>query len=92
METPTPSGPDCFDRLIAQLRTEGHDEAAERLHFVRHQLVCTTGTELWGELGLALREFTRTRPKLSRDLRRLVRECRCEVGRVWPGLRWWWAR
>lgn len=75
---------DVFNRLIEQLRAEGYLEAAERLHFVRYEAVCTTGTELMGELGLAIRDFTRTRPKMSPELRRRVKAARQRVRRVWP--------
>ncbi|MEN6304939.1 MAG: hypothetical protein ABFD96_19565 [Armatimonadia bacterium] len=74
MSTPPPS-PAPFDDLITQARAEGHTDLADRLDDLLHHTAWTTGTELLGELGLAIRTFQRTRPRLSPGLRQLVRDC-----------------
>ncbi|MEN6548308.1 MAG: hypothetical protein ABFE07_19885 [Armatimonadia bacterium] len=64
-----------FDDLIAQARAEGHTAFADRLDDLLHHTAWTTGSELLGELGLAIRKFQRTRPRLSPGLRQLLRDC-----------------
>jgi hypothetical protein len=86
-DSSTQIGGDPFEALIRQLRVEGYAEAADQLDTILHHTAWTTGTELLGELGIALRDFTRTRPKAGTELRRCLRTCRRVVRRAWPGLR-----
>jgi len=72
----------CFRRLIQQLRGEHFDEAAERLDDLLHHTAWTTGDELIGELGLAIRDFQRTRPRLTTGLRASLKECKKMVRHV----------
>jgi len=79
---------DCFSRLIQQLRDEHFEEAAERLDVVLNRMAWTTGTELIGELGLAIRDFERTKPQVTSSLRASLKECKKVVRHVWPLLFW----
>ncbi len=54
-------GYDCFRQLIQGLRDEGFEKAAGRLDYLLNRVAWTTGSELLGELGLAIRDFERTR-------------------------------
>jgi hypothetical protein len=80
-------GERCFEDLITRLRADGHGAMADRFDDLLHRTAWTTGSELLGELGLALRDFRRSRPTMSHPLQQLVRTCARRVGRVWPGLR-----
>lgn len=75
MDSAQRTNQDYFEELLVQLRTEGHTQAAEQLDSVLHHTAYTTGSELLGEVGRALRAFERTRPALSRPLRHLLRTC-----------------
>ena len=50
-------------------------EYYERLEYTFYQKTCTTGNELIGELGLAIREFLHTRPLVSPSLGKTLRAC-----------------
>jgi len=66
----------CFDTLIAYLRSDGHSETANRLHELLHETAWTSGSELIGELGLAIQGFERTVAEpLSPDLWESIRTC-----------------
>jgi len=88
MTTATPvdtsDGYDCFRKLAQQLRDEHFEEAAERLDLLLNRMACTTGTELIGELGLAIRDVERTRRRLTSSLRVSLKECKKIVRHVWP--------
>lgn len=75
---------ELFEGLIQALRAEGHDPPAERLHEILHDTAFTTGSELLGELGLAISAFVRQRPKVSRELRRQLAAALRHVRRTWP--------
>jgi hypothetical protein len=75
-------GCDCFRLLIQQLRDEGFIDAYERLEFIFYQKACTTGNELIGELGLAIREFLRTKPRISPQLRKSLKICKKIIRRA----------
>jgi len=75
-----------FDELISQLRAEGFEEVAAKLHTHLHETAWTTGSELLGELGLVLIAFQRTQPATSGDLNRHLDLCLILVRRVWPKL------
>jgi hypothetical protein len=72
-----------FDELIALLRAEGHAELADRLDDMIRHTAWTTGSELNGELGLALRGFRRTARGLSPALRQQLRTCLRAVRPRW---------
>lgn len=82
--------PDPFEVLIERLNSEGFRETADRVDEVRHRIAWTTGTELLGELGLALQAFKRQRPRVSPELRRQLKACLRLVRRAWPGPRFFW--
>jgi len=75
----TNDGFDCFRRLIQQLCEERCEVAAERLDTLLNHMAWTTGNELIGELGLAIRDFQRSRPTLSYSLRNTLKECKKKV-------------
>ena len=79
---------DSFEALLRQARTDGHAEFADRLDGVMHRTAWTTGTELIGELGLAVRECERSKPTLTPEMRRRLKECRRVVGMAWEGVGW----
>ncbi len=76
-------GYDCFRRLIQGLRDEGFEEAAGRLDDLLNHTAWTTSSELIGELGLAIRDFERTRPAITSSLRAIIKECKSVVRSVW---------
>lgn len=82
-----PTGDEAlFEGLIGMLREEGHDGAAARLHEILHETAFTTGSELLGELGLAISAFVGQRPKVSRELRRQLEAAQRQVRQTWPSL------
>jgi hypothetical protein len=87
VDTSASTGYECFDELIQQLRVEGHAEAADRLDSLLHHTAWTTGSELLGELGLAILAFKRQRPTTSAVLRQHLKACLRAVRRAWPGLK-----
>jgi len=46
----------AIDALIERLAAEQHNDEARRLHSLMHEIAWTTGSELLGELMLALRK------------------------------------
>ncbi len=87
MSSTAQTGYECFDELIRQRRLEGYVQPAARLHTLLHEVAWTTGSELIGELGLAILAFERSGPTVSSDLRRLLDSCMSFVGRVWPDIK-----
>jgi hypothetical protein len=81
---PSPDGHDCFRELIQELRREHFDEVAEKIDFILNHIAWTTGSELVGELGAAIRDFKRTQPVVSPSLRSALEQCARMVVRVWP--------
>jgi hypothetical protein len=81
------NGYECFDALIAQLRTEGHLDAADKLDHLLHKVAWTTGSELLGESGLAILTFEREAPAISSDLRQAIDSCMTLVRRSWPNIK-----
>ena len=81
------TGYECFDELIRRLRAEGHVAPADKLHRLLHEVAWTTGSELIGELGLAILTFQRSMPVVSPDLRRLLDSCSSVVRRQWPNIK-----
>jgi len=79
--------PEGFEKLIVQLRAEGHAEMADRLDDLLHHTAWTTGSELNGVLAQTIRSFVRSRPTLSRSLRQALRTCLRATRPPWPALR-----
>jgi hypothetical protein len=74
------AGPEEFpavvDSLGGKLQAAGFTAEADRLHYLVHEMVCTTSNELYGELSVALRKIQRERPDLPSEIfseaRRLI--------------------
>ena len=79
---PGSDGYDCFRELIPELRREHFDEVAEKVDFILNHVAWTTGSELTGELGAAIRDFERTQPAVSPSLRSSLDTCMQAVRRV----------
>ena len=77
-------GYDCFRRLIHALYDEGFDEAAGRIDDLLNHTAWTTSSELIGELGLAIRDFERTKPVMTSSLRSSLKECKAALRSVRP--------
>jgi hypothetical protein len=77
---------DDFEELILLLRSEGHGEAAQRLHALLHEVAWTTGSEMTGELGVEILKFQRGNPSMSPALQELLRRCMGAVKQVWPDI------
>src|SRR5207248_8854141 len=74
-----PSGSDdydCFRELIQELRREHFDEVAGRVDSILNHVAWTTGSELVGELGAAIRGFERAQPVVSPSLRSALNDVR----------------
>ena len=76
-------GYDCFRQLIQGLRDEGFEKAAGRLDYLLNRVAWTTGSELLGELGLAIRDFERTGAPITSSLRAILKECKIVVRSGW---------
>lgn len=87
MDSTAQIGYECFDDLIRQLRSEGHSQFADKLDFLLHRVAWTTGSELIGELGLALLGFEKDTPSVSSALRPHLDLCMRFVRRVWPDIK-----
>ena len=74
----------CFRQLIQELRREHFDEIADNIDSILIHVAWTTGSELIGELGAAIRDFQRTQPVVSPSLRSALEQCARIVVRVWP--------
>lgn len=77
-------GYDCFRELVQELRREHFDEAAGKIDSLLHRVAWTTGSELVGELGAAIRDFERSQPLIAPSLRAPLDRCARIVVRVWP--------
>lgn len=74
-----------FDELIASLRADGLGGDADRLHFMIYKVAWTTGSELIGELGQAMKDVAREHGDSFSDTTRSRMETALEmVRRVWP--------
>ena len=80
----TQTGYECFDELTHQLRAEGCEETAGKLHALLHETAWTTSSELLGELGLAILDFERSVSAVSPELKRRIETCMSLVRRAWP--------
>jgi hypothetical protein len=75
----------CFDELIASLRDEGLTNEADRLYVLLHKVAWTTGSELIGELGQALKKIEKEAlPSISANSAQKIEDCFMMVYRVWP--------
>ena len=74
----------CFRELVQELRREHFGDAADKVDSILNHVAWTTGSELIGELGAAVRDFERTQPVVSPSLRLSLDVCRQAVLRVWP--------
>ena len=77
---------EAIDRLIEWLKAEGKTEEADRLDHLFNKTAWTTGSELLGEIMLAMRKF---KGKYSPELSKEIKECRkfAENHRWYLGLR-----
>lgn len=75
-------GYDCFRILIQQLCDEGFLDAYRQLNEVFYNTPCTTGNELIGNLGLVLRDFLRTGPRVTPPLRKSLKACKKKIRKV----------
>lgn len=74
-----------FERLIISLRRDGLSAESDRLNDLIHKVAWTTGSEMIGELGLAVRKIKKEHPKgLSEESKMNIRECLKGVRRIWP--------
>jgi hypothetical protein len=81
---PVPDGYDYFRELIERLRREHFDDVAGKIDLLLNRVAWTTGSELIGELGAAIRDFERTQPAVSPSLRSSLDACKQVVRRIWP--------
>ena len=77
---------DCFEELIRQLRSAGHEVTAQKLDDLLHGTAWTTGSELIGELGLEILAFQKITPDAGVELQVTVRQCLEMVRRIWPNI------
>lgn len=87
MDSSAQTGYECFDDLMRQLRSEGHSQFADTLDSLLHRTAWTTGSELTGELGLALLSFQRDTPSISSTLRPQLELCMRFVRQDWPDIK-----
>ena len=74
-----------FEELITSLRADGLGGDADRLYFMIHKVAWTTGSELIGELGQAMKNVAREHGASFSDSTRARIETAFEmVQRVWP--------
>jgi hypothetical protein len=74
-----------FDDFITSLRADGLSSDGDRLHFMIHKVAWTTGSELIGELGKAMKDMAREHGDSFSDGTRAKLEAAFEmVRRVWP--------
>jgi hypothetical protein len=74
-----------FEQLIASLRNDGLLKEAERVHQTIHEVAWTTGSELLGELGMAIKSMRKESPPgLSDESKKKMREAMRMVKRAWP--------
>ncbi len=77
-----------FEELIRLLKAEGHDQAAADFDFMVHRMAWTTGSEFLGEMGLKLRAYRKTRPRMSPVLKAHLKTCFRRCGLLWGWLPW----
>ncbi len=72
-----------FERLIANLRSDGLIREADLLHHMIYKVAWTTGSELVGELGQKIKVIKGS-PKLSDNSKEIIKEAMSVVKQVWP--------
>ena len=60
--------PAVIDAIRDKLKSRGFIGEADRLHTLVHQMACTTSSELYGELSLALKKIRGKRRDLPSDI------------------------
>lgn len=84
-----PADPDPQATLIACLRRDGLHAEAARLHALRFETAWTTGSELLGEFGLAMKAMRRTvRRQGGTQTRAAFAAAKRVVRRAWPQMFW----
>lgn len=74
-----------FDEFIASLRADGLNDDADRLHSMIYKVAWTTGSELLGELGLAMKDMARKLgDSLSQSTRARLEAAFEMITTVWP--------
>ncbi len=75
---------DPFTELMKSLRAQGLESPAREIQFLM-ETAWTTGTEMLGQLGLAvLRIRKKHRKHLSPESKQLLKACLKDVHRAWP--------
>lgn len=78
------TAPDPFQQVIDCLRKDGLVDEAGKLHFVLHEVACTTGTELIGEFGRAMKRiWPAVRARGSRESRAAMKAAARLVRKSW---------
>ena len=77
-----------FRALVASLKECGFAKHASSLEDTLNG-TWTTSSELIGELGGVVLAIRRECSPLTRDQKRLIKDCLREVHRVWPGFGSW---
>ena len=73
-----------FEKLIVSLRNDGLLKESDKLHYMIHKVAWTTGSELIGELGEAIKAIRKDNLHgLSDDSKKNIRESMDMVKRVW---------
>jgi hypothetical protein len=83
---PKLAGPEEFpaviDALSEKLRSAGFVVEADRFHYLVHEFVATTSTELYGELRLALKKLDYEHRALPRDIAAEIRRLLKSIDRI----------
>lgn len=67
------------------MRDEGLSTEADRLYVLLHKVAWTTGSELIGELGQALKKIEKEAlPTISANSAQKIEDCFKMVHRMWP--------
>ena len=74
--------PAVIDALGERLRSAGFVVEADRFHYLVHEFVVTTSTELYGELHLALKKLDHEHRALPRDIAAEVRRLIKSIDRI----------
>jgi hypothetical protein len=74
--------PAVIDALGQKLRNAGFVIEADRFHYLVHQFVATTSTELYGELHLALKKLDYEHRALPRDITAEIRRLLKSIDRI----------
>ena len=74
--------PAVIDTLGEKLRSAGFVVEADRFHYLIHEFVFTTSSELYGELHLALKKLNYERRALPRGIAAEVRRLLKSVDKI----------